>query len=211
MDGIVHFIWIRRWVNNYPHSVWGIYHYQFQKEKNNFCTCSPCLPIHFVHLSRSFFFQSQNSVYILPHIFPSRGLCPWPTSCPSWECHCTRHLNFNCSDSCSIGVLMYSYNRAYVYSTSICDLLLFLIAEWSQLSRDYFHPSSTAMTYIVLTCCTKVCIFISFSVVERFQSFFVFSLNYFFFCQILFSRTYGKKHISDFLESERHIEFIMSP
>ena len=100
VDGIVHFIWIRGWVNNYPYSVCGIYHYQFKKEKHHFSTCSPCLPIHFVHLSTSFFVRSQNSVYIFPHIFPSRGLCPWPTSCPSWEYYCTRHLIFNCFDSC---------------------------------------------------------------------------------------------------------------
>ena len=34
---------------------------------------------------------------------------PWPTSCLSWEYHWTRHLIFNCFDSCSIDVLMFSY------------------------------------------------------------------------------------------------------
>ena len=55
------------------------------------------------------FFQSQNSVYIFPHIFPSRGLYPWPTSCPSWKYYCTRHVIFNYFDSCSIGILMFLY------------------------------------------------------------------------------------------------------
>ena len=35
VDGIVHFIWMRGCVNNYPHSVYGIYRYQFKKEKNH--------------------------------------------------------------------------------------------------------------------------------------------------------------------------------
>ena len=72
VDGIVHFIWMRGRVDNYPRSVYETYRYQFLKEKH-FATWSPCFPIHFDHLSTSFFFQSQNSVYI----FPSRGLCPW--------------------------------------------------------------------------------------------------------------------------------------
>ena len=52
--------------------------------------------IHFIHLSKSFFFQSQNSVYIFPHISPSRSLCPWPTFCPSWEYYCA---GFECRTS----------------------------------------------------------------------------------------------------------------
>ena len=56
-------------------------------------------------------------------------------------------------------VLMYSYIHAYVYFTKICDLLLFLIAEWSQFLVTIFIQLLS-------------------------------------FCQILFSRTYGKKHIS---------------
>ena len=48
-------------------------------------------------------------INIFPRIFPSRSLCPWPTSCPSWEYHGTRHQIFNCFDSCSIVVLTYLY------------------------------------------------------------------------------------------------------
>ena len=72
--------------------------------------------------------------------------------------------------------------------------------------RDYFHSSSTAYCcthIVVLTYYTKVRIYILFSVVERFQSFFVFSSNNFHFARDFFP-TYGKKHISDFLEWERH-------
>ena len=155
------------------------------------------MPIHFVHLSTSFFFQSQNSVYIFPHIFPSRGLCPWPTSCPSWEYHCTRHLIFNCFDSCSIGVLMWPYINTYVYFTSICDLLLFLIAEWSQFLVTIFIQAN-CYTYIVLTYCTKVCIFILFSVVKRFQSFFIFSLNYFHFAKYFFPNLWQETYFGFF-------------
>ena len=39
-----------------------------------------------------------------------------------------RHLIFNYFDSCSLGVLMCSYVHAHVYSTSICDLLLFILS-----------------------------------------------------------------------------------
>ena len=67
--------------------------------------------------------------------------------------------------------------------------------------RDYFHPSSTAITYTVLTCILSVR---AISVVLRFE------FELLSFCQILFSRTYDKKHTLDFLESERHIESIMS-
>ena len=34
VGGIVHFIWMRSWVSNYPHSVCGIYRYQFKKGKH---------------------------------------------------------------------------------------------------------------------------------------------------------------------------------
>ena len=62
VDVIVHFIWMR-----------GI----------------ALFSIHFIHVSTSFFIQSQNWVYIFPHISPSRSLCPWPTFYPSWEYYCT--------------------------------------------------------------------------------------------------------------------------
>ena len=64
----------------------------------------------------------------VPHIFPSRGLCPWPTSCPSWEYHCTRHLIFNCFDSCSIGVLMFSY----IYFCSFTQVIRILMSILAQ-------------------------------------------------------------------------------
>ena len=69
-------------------------------------------------------------------------------------------LILNFLDSRSIGVPMYSCSCVYVlmlYSTSICNLFLFHITE--------------CYTCIVFTCCTKVCDFILFSVVEPFQSF----------------------------------------
>ena len=122
----------------------------FKNEKLHFSTWSPCLPIHFVHLSTSFFFQSQNSVYIFPHIFASRGLCPRPTSCPSWEYHWTRHLIFNCFDSCSLGVLMCSYIHAYVYFTTIYDLLLFPIAERSQFLVTIFIQAQLLYLYSII-------------------------------------------------------------
>ena len=50
----------------------------------------------FIHLSTSFYFQSQNSVYTFPHISPPQSLCPWPTFCPSWEYYCA---GFECRTS----------------------------------------------------------------------------------------------------------------
>ena len=135
MDGIVYFIWMRGWINNYPHCVCGIYRYQFLKEKHHFSRWSPCLPIHFIHLSTSFFFQSRNSIYIFPHIFPSRGLCPWPTSCPSWEYHCTRHLIFNCFDSCS----------RISFKTSLVPSIIYILAikiGWAVFEKIWFFDSS---------------------------------------------------------------------
>ena len=152
VDGIVHFIWMRGWVNNYPHSVCAIYCYQF-KMKNIISLYDLLVFQYTLSTSTSFFFQSQNSVYIFPHIFTSRNLCRYPMSYCSWEYHyagfeCrTRHLIFNCFDSCSLGVLMFSYVYAHVYSTSICDLLLFLIAEWSQFLVTIFIEAHLLYLY----------------------------------------------------------------
>ena len=77
VDDIVHFIWMRGCINNYPHPVCGIDRYQFKKKTHLYMIA--LFSIHFIHLSTSFFFQSQNSVYIFLLISPSRSLCPWPT------------------------------------------------------------------------------------------------------------------------------------
>ena len=66
---IVHFKWMRGCINNYPHPICGIYRYEFKKKENLYMIA--LFSIHFIHLSTSFFFQSQNSVYIFPHISPS--------------------------------------------------------------------------------------------------------------------------------------------
>ena len=87
VDAIVHFIWMRGCINNYSHPVCGIDRYQFKKKTHLYMIA--LFSIHFIHLSTSFFFQSQNSVYIFPYISSSRSLCPWPTFCPSWEYYCT--------------------------------------------------------------------------------------------------------------------------
>ena len=134
---------MRGWVNNYPHSVCGIYRYEFKKENHHFSTWSLFLPIHFVHLSTSFFFQSQNSVYIFFSEYFFLEACAHDLRLAPSESTTTQALNaarvrsheapiLNCFDSCSIGVLMGSYIHAHEYVTSICDLLLFLIAKWSQ-------------------------------------------------------------------------------
>ena len=56
----------------------------------------------FPPVNKLFLSVTKFSIYFSPYIFPSRGLCPWPTSCPSWEYHCARHLIFNCFDCFSI-------------------------------------------------------------------------------------------------------------
>ena len=72
VDGIVHFIWMRGWVNNYPHSVSGIHRYQFKKEEHHFSTWSPSFPIHFVHLNKLFLPVTKFILYISPYIYFSR-------------------------------------------------------------------------------------------------------------------------------------------
>ena len=94
VDDIVHFIWMRGCINNYPHPVCGIHRYQFKKK--HISKWSPCFQCTLSHPSTSFFFQSQNSYYKFPHISPSRSLCPWPTFCPSWEYYCA---GFECRTS----------------------------------------------------------------------------------------------------------------
>ena len=116
VDGIVHFIWIQGWVNNYPHSVCGIYYYNLKKNislhvlivcQYTLSTCQQASSfrhkIQFIYLP----------IYFLLRAWPTS--CPWLTSCLFWEYHCTRHLIFNCFDSCSLGVLMWSYIHEYVY------------------------------------------------------------------------------------------------
>ena len=44
-------------------------------------------------------------------------------------------------------VLMCSYIHAYVYFTRICDLLLFLIAEWSQFLMTIFTQAQLLYLY----------------------------------------------------------------
>ena len=73
----------------------------------------------FPPVNKLFLSVTKFSIYFSPYISFSR-LVSRPASCPSLEYHCTRHLIFNCLDSCSVGVLMFSY--------------------------------------IVLTCCTEVCV-----------------------------------------------------
>ena len=46
VDGIVHFVWIRGWVNNYPHSVCGIYYYQFKKKIVYYATRAYSITLH---------------------------------------------------------------------------------------------------------------------------------------------------------------------
>ena len=153
VDGIVHFIWMRGWVNNYPHSVYGIYCYEFKKEKHNFSTSSPCFPIHFIHLNKLFLPVRKFSLYTSPYISFSRLVPIIYTYCSFSEYHyagfkCrTRHLIFNCFDSCSLGVLMCSYVHAHVYSTSIYNLLLFIIAEWSQFLVTIFIQAHLLYLY----------------------------------------------------------------
>ena len=89
VDDIVHFIWMRGCINNYPHPVCGIDRYQFNK-KTHISTWSPCFQY---TLSTC---QSQNSDYIFPCISPFRSLCPWPTFCTSWEYYCA---GFECRTS----------------------------------------------------------------------------------------------------------------
>ena len=95
VDDIVNFIWMRGCINNYPHTVCGFDRYQLKK-KNAHLYMIALFSIHFIHLSTSFFFQSQNSDYIFPYISPFRRLCPWPTFCPSWEYYCA---GFECRTS----------------------------------------------------------------------------------------------------------------
>ena len=133
VDDIVHFMWMRECINNYPHPVCGIDRYQVKKKETHLYIIA-LLSIHFIHLSTSFFFQSQNSVYIFPHISPLRSLCPWPTFCPSWEYYCAG-LEFRMS----------SFAKSTWFS------IVLIHAQQKYLS--------------------KVRVFISFSVLERLQSF----------------------------------------
>ena len=94
VDDIVHFIWMRGCINNYPHPICGIDRYKLKKKTHLYMIA--LFSIHFIHLLTGFFFQSQNSVYIFPHISPSRSLFPWPTFCPSWEYNCA---GFECRTS----------------------------------------------------------------------------------------------------------------
>ena len=156
VDGIVHFIWMRGWVNNYPHSVYGIYCYQFKKEKHHFSTSS-CFPIHFIHLNNLFLPVTKFSLYISPYISFSRLVpityvllllrLPLRRLWMPHEFLRRRHLIFNRFDSCLFGVLMCSYVHAHVYSTSICDLLLFVIAEWSQFLMTIFIQAQLLYLY----------------------------------------------------------------
>ena len=64
-----------------------------------------------------------------------------------------------------------------------CTLLAFVIYFYFELRKDLssswlFSSKLNCYTYIVVTCCTKVCIFIFISFVEQFQLFFVLNLNY---------------------------------
>ena len=116
-----------------------------------------------VHTRQQAFSFSHKIQFIFPQIFPSPGLCPCLASPERslWMPHefvRTRHLIFNCFYLCSIGVLMCSYIHAHVYFTSICNLLLFLIGKWSQFLLNIFIEAQNCYTYIVLTCCTKVCV-----------------------------------------------------
>ena len=98
------------------------------KKKKKHLYVITLLSIHFIHLSTSFFFQSQNSVYIFPHIYPSRSLCPWPTFCPSWEYYCA---GFKCRTSSFAKSTWFSF---FLFMLNRCTYLWFAFLFNSQLS-----------------------------------------------------------------------------
>ena len=75
VDDIVDFIWMRGCIKNYLHPVCAIDRYQLKQKKKHLYMIA-LFSIHFIRPSTSFFFQLQNSVYIFPHISPSRSLYP---------------------------------------------------------------------------------------------------------------------------------------
>ena len=125
VDDIVHFIWMRVCINNYPHPVCGIDCYQFKKKTHLYMIT--LLSIHFIHLSTSFFFQSQNSVYVFPHISVSRSLCPWPTFCSSWEYYCA---SFECRTS---SFAKSTWVQLFSFMLNRCTYLRFAFLFYSQL------------------------------------------------------------------------------
>ena len=114
VDDIVHFIWMRGCINNYPHPVCEIHRYQFKKntslhDRLFFNTLYP--PVNKFFLSVTKF-----SLYISPYISFSK-LVPMTYVLTFLRVLLRRlrmphefvrkkHLIFNCFDSCSIDVLI---------------------------------------------------------------------------------------------------------
>ena len=102
-------------------------------------------------VNKLFLSVTKFSLYIYPYIsfsrlVPMTYVLPLLRHCAGFECR-TRHQIFNCFDSCLLGVLICSYIHAHVYSTSIYDLLLFLIPEWSQFFVTIFIQTQLLYLY----------------------------------------------------------------
>ena len=67
VDDIVHFIWMRGRINNYPHPVCGIDHYQFKKKKVS--TWSPCFQYTLSTCQQAFSFSHKMQfIYFLIYL-----------------------------------------------------------------------------------------------------------------------------------------------
>ena len=151
VNSIVHFIWMRGWVKNYPHSVYGIYRYQFKKVKHYFSTWSPCFPI---PPPQQAFLSSHKIqfIYFPIYISFSRIVPITYTSCSSWQCRllCRLWIPLEAPDFQLFWFML--IRRTHVFICS-CSRVLYQHLWFTYISncrmisvpRDYLHPSSTAI------------------------------------------------------------------
>ena len=116
VDDILHFIWMRGCINNYPHPVCGIDRYQFKEKKNTSLNDRLVVNTLYPPVNKLFLSVTKFSLYISPCISFSK-LVPMTYVLPFLRVLLCRlrmphefvrkkHLIFNCFDSCSIDVLI---------------------------------------------------------------------------------------------------------